>query len=568
MCRQMEMPSPIADHLRTRLKHGTQGMNSMRLFSGAAWFCLSISLPLPGVSKANPDYRYGWHSAAPAQEQADAFQTGLTALQENRFEDALVALTAAEHEHSEDPRIRNFRGIVLDRLGRTLEAAAEYQEAIRIDPRFEDAYRNLGFLHWKENHLESARTALLRALELSPDDSFAHYYLGRVQLDELQYAEALKQLRLSSVPWPAEPEFLIQVAAAYESLNQTGDARKTLDQLEPLSLNDSQLSRSAELRLAVHDNDQAIDILAKSIKQLPATSASWAQFDLALTYLLSGKYEEAVTQAHSYLALERTKPEQPAESVAAWSVLGIALARRGNGQPAVDALNQAAALDPSSEEAWLNLTRELMELSRYAEAISTTQKGITSNPNSYALHLRLGAAYLAAGRYPAAEDVFRALVSAGDPLPTSYVGLAQVLMREGRAEEAASELVAAQQVIGRSFLLSYFTGLSLERSAKRPEAISAYQEAVQLNPANAEAHLALGKSLLASGRVSDAIAELEKALRLSPGNVQARRLLSRAYQRAGNKERAGQYAESPATEDPVPEGDLLGDFFLPKWKTP
>ena len=568
MCRQMEMPTPIADHLRTRLKQGTHGMNSMRLFSGAAWFCLSISLALPGVSKATPDYRYGCHSAAAAQEQADAYQTGLTALQENRFEDALVALTAAEHQHSEDPRIRNFRGIVLDRLGRTMEAAAEYQEAIRIDPRFEDAYRNLGFLHWKENHLESARTALLRALELSPDDSFAHYYLGRVQLDQLQYAEALKQLKLSSVPWPAEPEFLIQVAAAYESLKQTGDTRKILDQLEPLSLNDSQLSRSAELRLAVHDDDKAIDILTKSIKRLPATSASWAQFDLALTYLLSGKYQEAVKQAHSYLALERTKPEPPAESAAAWSVLGIALARRGNGQQAVDALNQAAGLDPSNEEAWLNLTRELMELNRYAEAISTTQKGITSNPNSYALHLRLGAAYLAAGRYREAEDVFRALVSAGDPLPTSYVGLAQVLMREGRAEEAASELVAAQQVVGESFLLSYFTGLSLERAGKREEAITAYRRAVQSNPANAEAHLAVGKLQLAAGRVSNAIAELEEALRLSPGNVQARRLLSRAYQRAGNKKRAEQYAESPAPENPVPEGDLLGDFFLPKWKTP
>ena len=175
-----------------------------------------------------------------------------------------------------------------------------------------------------------------------------------MQLDGLQYAEALKQLKLSSVPWPAEPEFLIQVAAAYESLKQTGDARKTLDQLESLSLNDSQLARSAELRLAIRDNDQAIEILTKSIKRLPAASASWVPFDLALIYLLSGKYEEAVKQAHSYLALERTKPDQPAESAAGWSVLGIALAHRGDREQAVDALRQATALDSVNEEAWLN----------------------------------------------------------------------------------------------------------------------------------------------------------------------------------------------------------------------
>lgn len=563
----MEMANRIAEHLGTRAKHGTKSMNSIRLSTGFALFCLGISAALPCVSKAST-YACRYYSVSSTKEQVDAFQTGLTALQENRFDDALVALTAAEYQHSEDPRIRNFRGIVLDRLGRTMEAAAEYQEAIRIDPRLEDAYRNLGFLRWKENNLESARGVLLRALELSPDDSFAHYYLGRVQLDELQYAEALRHLKLSSVPWPAEPEFLIQVAAAYESLKQTDDVRKTLDQLESLSLNDSQLARGAELRLAVHDNDKAIETLTKSILRLPAASASWAQFDLALVYLLSGKYQEALQEAHSFVTSERTTPDQPAELAAAWSVLGIALARRGNGEQSVNALNRAAALDPYNEEAWLNLTRELMELNRYAEAISTTQKGITSNPNSYALHLRLGAAYLAAGRYPEAEDVFRALVSAGDPLPTSYIGLAQVLMREGRAEEAASALVAARQVIGRSFLLSYFTGLSFERSGKSEEAVSAYREAVELNPTNSEAHLGLGKSQLACGRVIDAIADLEEALRLSPGNLQARRLLSRAYQRVGNKERAGQYAESPASEDPVPEGNLLGDFFLPRWKAP
>ena len=78
-------------------------MNSMRLFTPPALFCLAISVAWPCVSKAHhPHYRYRCHSAASAKEQVDAFQTGLTALQENRFEDALVALTAAEYEHSED----------------------------------------------------------------------------------------------------------------------------------------------------------------------------------------------------------------------------------------------------------------------------------------------------------------------------------------------------------------------------------------------------------------------------------------------------------------------------------
>src|SRR3989441_11258653 len=114
--------------------------------------------------------------------QDDAFQRGLIALKQNRLEAALEELTTAEREHPGDARVRNFRGIVLARLGRNADAVTEYREAVRLDPRMEDAYRNIGFLEWTQLHLHSAREALEHAVQLSPEDSFAHYYLGRVLL--------------------------------------------------------------------------------------------------------------------------------------------------------------------------------------------------------------------------------------------------------------------------------------------------------------------------------------------------------------------------------------------------
>ncbi len=158
------------------------------------------------------------------------------------------------------------------------------------------------------------------------------------------------------------------------------------------------------------------------------------------------------------------------------------------------AFRQAAKLDPTREEHWLNLTRELMELNRYADAISAVYEGLESNPKSYALHLRLGAAYLSTDRYSEAEAVFRHLVDAGDPLPTSYVGLAQVLLRTGRAQEAVSELAAAGQKLGPNFLISYFQGLALDRAARPGEAVSVFEDAIRLNPNSAEAHFGLGKN--------------------------------------------------------------------------
>jgi tetratricopeptide (TPR) repeat protein len=209
-----------------------------------------------------------------------------------------------------------------------------------------------------------------------------------------------------------------------------------------------------------------------------------------------------------------------------------------------------------------------MDLSRYADAISAARAGLAANPRSYALHLRLGAAYLSTDRYAEAEQTFGDLVRAGDPLPTSYIGLAQVLLRTGRAEDAVTELAAAAEKLGPNFLIAYFRGLALSRAGKPEQAAAAFEEAIRLNPASAEAHLGLGKTELTMGRVPDAIGQLQETLRLNPGNVQAQRLLSQARRRAGDERPPVQNGESAADAALAPQEHLVDDFLLPEWEMP
>jgi tetratricopeptide (TPR) repeat protein len=501
--------------------------------------------------------------------QGEAFQRGLTALKENRLEDALVEFTAAEREYPENARIHNFRGILLVQMGKHAEAAAEYQEAIRLDPLLEDAYRNLGFLRWSEHQLVPAQESLRQAVKLSPDDSFAHYYLGRVELDAQQYEQAFHELEVSRQPLPAEVSFLLEAATGYVALGRKEDARKSLAQLMSLPLSDAQSVGVASLLLSIHENGSAITILQTLNKNRGVAQASWTQFDLALGYLLAGNYDQAAEEARVCANATRQEGLEPLKPVQAWSLLGIAYAHLNRGEESIDALRRAVAFAPREEEHWLNLTRELMELSRFPEAVTEAQNGLAARPKSYALRLRLGAAYLAAGRYAESESIFRDLVAAGDPLPLGYVGLAQVLLRTGRAEDAATELADGEKKLGPKFLLSYFRGLALARAAKLAEALAAFQQALQLDPKNAETHLSLGKTQLTLGHVNEAIPELLEALRLDPGNTQAKRLLSQAYRRAGDAKNAVKYAES-STEAPAatPENNLIGDFFVPEWQLP
>jgi Flp pilus assembly protein TadD len=511
---------------------------------------------------------YPHRLAAQQAVKDDAFQKGLQALKENRLEDALMEFTAAEREHPENARIRNFRGILLVQTGKDAEATAEYQEAIRLDPQLEDAYRNLGFLRWTEHQLGPAREALRHAVELSPDDSFAHYYLGRVELDARQYAPAFQELEISSLPVPVEPNFLLQAATGYVALGRDQDARKALEQLQKLPLGDAQAVRAASLLLSLRENSSALTILRALDQNLGAAAASWAQFDLALAFLLTGSYAKAADEGVAYIKTVHSAGVESVELGQVWSLIGIAKAHLKRGEESVEALHKAATFAPHEEEHWLNLTRELMELSRFPEAVTETQNGLAANPKSYALRLRLGAAFLAAGRYAESESVFHELVTAGDPLPLGYLGLAQVLLRTGRAQEAATELAGAEKKLGPAFLLSYFRGLALARAAKPEEALAAFQEAVQLDPKNAEAHANLGKTQLTLGNWNEATPELREALRLDPGNTQAKRLLSQAYRRAGDAQNAAKYANASAEITPEPANDLIGDFFLPEFRFP
>jgi tetratricopeptide (TPR) repeat protein len=506
--------------------------------------------------------------APPPSAQEDSFQRGLAALKENRMENALAELTEAKREHPDDARIRNFLGIVLVRLGKNEEAATEYREAIRLDPQMEDAYRNLGFLEWNEHQLEPAREALNKAVELTPNDSFARYYLGRVLLGEQLYAEAIREIESSKVPLPADTSFSIRLATAHIAVGNRDQARQLLTPLATISLDDRQSIQVASLFLALRENDAAIGILQRLSKVSSAPENAWRQFDLALAYLLAGNYAQAIAQTDFYQQSFTRGDTKVHESAEGWTILGIASADLQQNERSLGAFHRAATLAPEKEENWLNLTRELMELSRYSDAISAVQDGLAPNPKSYALHLRLGAAQLAAGHYAEAEKVFRDLVYAGDPLPTGYVGLAQVLLRTGRAEDAVSELASAQQKLGPNFLISYFRGLAFERAGKPEEAIAAFQDAVKLDPNNAEAHLSLGKAEMSVGRLDAAISELRESLRLSPTSDQARRLLSKAYSRAGDKKQAAVFAVASAAIPENVDTELLGDFFVPQWKMP
>lgn len=61
-------------------------------------------------------------------------------------------------------------------------AIQAYQQAVRLDAKFIDAWNNLGHAYRKAKDYDKALEAYKRALELKPDFANAHEYLGRTYL--------------------------------------------------------------------------------------------------------------------------------------------------------------------------------------------------------------------------------------------------------------------------------------------------------------------------------------------------------------------------------------------------
>ncbi|NLE76989.1 MAG: tetratricopeptide repeat protein [Chloroflexi bacterium] len=167
---------------------------------------------------------------------------------------------------------------------------------------------------------------------------------------------------------------------------------------------------------------------------------------------------------------------------AAWAYLGHA--RLAQGRPALDALEQAVALEPDSPLGWYFLGRWFMVQGVPQAALAPLQQGLVLDPNNAGLLLELAAAHLALGDYPAA---LRALDEAVAQQP----------------DDAAIWFGAAR--------------LTLEHLLQVPErGLPAAERALILAPDHAAAHDLVGWGAWLSGDEPRARWETDLALRLDP----------------------------------------------------
>ncbi|MFQ5701966.1 MAG: tetratricopeptide repeat protein, partial [Acidobacteriota bacterium] len=136
--------------------------------------------------------------------------------------------------------------------------------------------------------------------------------------------------------------------------------------------------------------------------------------------------------------------------------------------------------------------------------------------------------------------------------------------KEGRPKDAIPLLEEAAGIALNSFRAYYYLGLAYKSDRQYKKSIEPLAVALELDPVNLSARVALGDCYLNRGDPTEALAEYHRALRLQEDFAPAYDALGRAAESSGDDEKAIEYFRRAIELNPgFPNPSLnLGDLYM------
>lgn len=349
--------------------------------------------------------------------------------------------------------------LLAERFGRT---------AVDLFPRNAHVFHALSSVLVALNRLEEGRQLLQRAIDLLPAFPAAINelaYLSMVAGDLVQ-AEALARRAI------AQDSGLIQAHAVLaDALKRQGRAREAIPYLQGL-IAEGTAKPEVYVQLAnclVSEGEvQEAEELLRNAPQFGADPSLRAAQTLVL-YRLERRAEA--------IALLREVIEQAPDNPHFLARLGNWLLQEGDVAGAEAPLRRSIELDPSP--GWNALTEVLARQERLPEAIAVVRDVISRGMSDAEIFARLGHLLWRHQEFPAAEKAYRRAAELS-PAPRFRIGLAESIVKQGRAREAAAILREAAE--GSQDAQLYFRLGELLRRDDPASAQAAFRRATELSP--------------------------------------------------------------------------------------
>lgn len=415
--------------------------------------------------------------------------------------------------------------------------------------------------------LDLAIRDLRLAIAKKPDNADAQRVLGRLLgASGADPAQVIAAFQKAAELRPDDAEARNSLGLVYVQAGDDEKAIAAFREAVKLRPNFADARQNLGAVLTTSDVAEAVQQLETAVKLQPQLLK--AQYNLALAYEASPQHGPgaAVEQIRRLLSAE---PDYPR----AHFVLGRALLRQGQVEPAVEELRRAVDREPEFGEARYQLGLALSRAGRREEGNVEIRRGrelIAANENRQAAALDLVAAKAALekgdsetaaakarkilGFQPESAEA-RAVLNAAlvmpltaPPPPTASI---EHHIRQGNFAQAEQEARAYLASQPKSAWAWYALGYSLYAQKRIGDSIKALAQSLQLDVNNPDAHKVLGRDLMIIGRFDAAKIEFEQGKRLNPKSAEMPYNLGKLYSIQDNWADARREFEAAVRLDPA-----------------
>ncbi len=436
--------------------------------------------------------------ALPAQAPADPASEILSAIQSQRYEQAVKLARSALERSPNNVRILTMEAIALSAMGRDRDALAAYDRALNLAPDYLAAIEGAAQIEYKSGS-ERAIPLLDRLLKLQPNNSIAHAMRAVMASKRRDCETAVHHFALARAEISSQPAALHAYGVCLIRLQRSAEAVSVFRQLA-----------------ALHPKDR------RGVQALAT-----AQF-------LTKTYRDTIETLRPLTEGQNPDPEALDLASAAWEALG-------DTPRAVAALRQAIVLAPTNARFYLDFASLCLVHKSYETGIRMLNAGLARTPNAAPLYIARGVLNVQLAQYDRADADFETAEKL-DPrqaFGSLARGLSQVQHSEFDMALATvrQRLKTSQKDEFLYYLLAeILTSQGAQAgSAEYKEAVDAASRAVQLKPDFVLARNVLSRLYLQSGELDKAIEQCRLALRTDPADATALYRLVRAMQRSNRE---------------------------------
>jgi tetratricopeptide (TPR) repeat protein len=492
------------------------------------------------MTKQAPDYLPGWIWLAEL------------AYKDKKYDEALSLLENVFSRDAENIDGRRLQGNVLLAKGDT-------KKAVEVFERLDQTYSDLPFIKYKlaraylqNNNTNQAAATLDQALSINPNYDDAVLLLAQINVATGHADRVIEPLNSLLKRRPDLGNAALALAAAYASVDRLDDAVVVLEAQVKLLPKDPQLATALGLTLRqAKRNDQAREAFEKAAQLAPD---NLFLVDQLVDLDLLAKHFDAARQRI------RSQFQKTPDSPAAHYFEGKTLTAEGKWEPAEAELEKALQLDPNFSGAYDLLIQNYLARNRLPQAVSKLQGLLSKNPSNGPALMLLALVYDRMNDYPKARDAYEKLLSTQPNFVAALNNLAYLYAEHLNNLDRAYELASkARELQGNESSIGDTFGWVLYKRGDYQQALPILQESAQKGADNPVIQFHLGMTAYMMGQPDLARFALKKAASAAkdfPGKDESKRRLALLEGGAGL---SIAQLEAMAKEQP---GDIIAQMRL------